>query len=257
VKKKNRLSDSVWTAFTETLRFIVVPLVLLDLVMKNYPLLTTPFMSYIKEYVLFFGGMIVAASTLEAMHKPGTFKRMLFGLGTLAFVCMWLFVIFGGGIAEFTYGPYHVRFDLTKIVYLMFAGICLKGLLVIDTYSANKSRLVEEERLRRLEKEKARRETAATKKASRLRGSTPEFSSLSRLAFEVTHDDSVGYEPPPPPLPPPPSSTATTRTARTVKFKVCPICGEKAAASETVCRNCGAWFARESFRFGKDASENP
>jgi hypothetical protein len=256
VKRKSRLSDSVWTAFTETLRFIIVPLVLLDLVTKNYPLLTTPFMSQIKEYVLFFGAMIVAASTLEVMHKPGSFKRMLFGLGTLAFVCMWLFVIFGGGIAEFTYGPYHVRFGLTKIVYVMFAGICLKGLLVIDTYSVNKSHLIEHDRLRRLEKERARRDAVAAKKAASLRGAAPEFSTLSRLAFEVTHDEGVGYEPPPPPLPPPPSTPSPTRTSRTVKFKVCPVCGEKAAASETVCRNCGAWFARESFRFGKDASEN-
>lgn len=256
MKQRSRLSDSVWTAFTESLRFIVVPIVLLDLVTKNYPLLTTPFMAEIKEYVLFFGGMIVAASTLEAMNKPGTFKRMLFGLGSLAFVCMWLFVIFGGGIAEFTYGPYHVRFDLTKVVYIMFAGICLRGLLVVDTYSVNKAVLAEEERLRRLDKERAKREALRTRQAAILRGSSPEFSSLSRMSFEVTHDDSVGYEPPPTPPAPSPSE-ASGKSSRAVKLKVCPICGEKAAANESICRSCGAWFSRESFRFGKDPSANP
>lgn len=152
MRQKNRLSDSVWTAFTESLRFIVVPIVLLDLVTKNYPLLTTPFMSQINAYVMFFGVMIVAASTLEAGNKPGTFKRMLFGLSALAFICMWLFVIFGGGIAEFTYGPYHVRFDLTMIVYIMLAGISLKGLLIVDIYAVNKSKLEEQDRLKRLER---------------------------------------------------------------------------------------------------------
>jgi len=216
-------------------------------------------MDRIDEYVLFFGGMIVAASTLEAMNKLGTFKRMLFGLSSLGFVCMWLFVIFGGGIAEFTYGPYHVRFDMTLVVYIMLVGICFKGLLIMDTYAVNKDKLVEEDRLKRLEKEELRREELRAKQAARLRGSGPGFSSYSRVAFEVTHDDSVGYEPPPPPPPPPPKpeAPAVARPTRTIKFKVCPICGEKATANETVCRNCGAWFSRESFRFEKDSSKSP
>jgi predicted RNA-binding Zn-ribbon protein involved in translation (DUF1610 family) len=261
MRQKNRLSDSVWTAFTESLRFIVVPLVLLDLVTKNYPLLTTPFMDRIGEYVLFFGGMIVASSTLEAMNKQGTFKRMLFGLSALAFICMWLFVIFGGGIAEFTYGPYHVRFDMTLIVYIMLVGICFKGFLIMDTYSVFKGKLAQEAEAKRLEKEEDRKEAIRAKQAARLRGSGPGLSSYSKVAFEVTHDDSVGYEPPPPPPPPAPvtkpAGTSAARTMRTVKFKVCPICGEKAVASESICRNCGAWFAKESFRFEKDSSRNP
>lgn len=260
VRRKNRISDSVWTAFTECLRFIVIPLVILDLITKNYPLLTTPFLDQINQYVLVFGGMVVAASTLEAMNKPGTFKRMLFGLGALAFACMWLFVIFGGGISEFTYGPYHVRFDMTILVYLMLVGVSLKGMLVIDTYAVNKGKLLEEERQRREEKETAKKETARSKQAARLRGTSPDFSAYSKVKFEVTHDESnVGYEPPPPPPPPLPEPSAPSsgaRPTRTVKFKVCPICGEKAAANESVCRNCGAWFSRGSFRFEKDSSEN-
>lgn len=249
---RNRLSDSVWTAFTEGLRFIIVPIVLLDLITKNYPLLSTPFMPQIKEYILFFGGMIVAASTFEAMNKPGTFKRLLFGLSALGFVCMWIFVIFGGGIAEFTYGPYHFRFDITKIVYVMLIGISLKGLLIVNTYSSARTTFKEEERRKRLEKDLARREVARAKHAARVRSTKPEFSSLRRVAFEVTQDDSVGYEPPPPPPPPAPvPQPATVSPAKAVKFKVCPICGEKALTSETVCKNCGAWFAKESFRFEK------
>jgi len=261
VKQKNRLSDSVWTAFTETLRFIVVPLVILDLITKNYPLLTTPFMAQINQYVLFFGGMVVAASALEAMNKPGTFKRMLFGLGSLAFACMWLFVIFGGGISEFTYGPYQFRFDMTMIVYIMLVGVSFKGMLVIDTYLSNRGKLLERERQIRIEKERARKESIRAKQAERIRGTSPGFSAYSKVRFDVTHDESaVGYEPPPPPPPPLPAEPSVpasgARATRTVKFKVCPICGEKAAASETVCRNCGAWFSRGSFRFEKDSSGN-
>ncbi len=66
---KGRLSDAVWTAFTEALRFIVVPLVLVDLVTSNYPQLSTAFMPQIGTFIMFFGGMIVASSTLEAIHS--------------------------------------------------------------------------------------------------------------------------------------------------------------------------------------------
>jgi hypothetical protein len=263
MRPKSRISDSVWTAFTESLRFVVIPLVLLDLVTKNYPLLTTPFMEQINQYVLFFGGMVVAASTLEAMNKPGTFKRMLFGLGSLAFACMWLFVIFGGGISEFTYGPYHVRFDMTPLVYIMLVGVSLKGMLVIDSYAVNKGKLLEHDRRAKEEKEQAKKEAARARQAARLRGTSPDFSAYSKVKYEVTHDESiVGHEPPPPPPPPPPlpsepsASPSGAKATRTVKFKVCPVCGERALANETVCRSCGAWFSRGSFRFENDSSEN-
>ncbi len=249
MKPRNRLSDSVWTAFTEGLRFVVVPIVLIDLITRNYPLLTTPFMPQIREYILIFGGMIVAASSLEVMNKPGSFKRLLFGLSSLGFVCMWMFVIFGGGLAEFTYGPYHFSFDITKVVYIMLIGIGLKGLLVVTTYSDNRQGLLEEAREKGLEKAAAR-EVKRSRPATRTRAANPEFSAYSRLAYEVTHDESVGYEPPPPP---PAVPAAPQRTIRTVKFKTCPICGEKALSNETVCRNCGAWFSSDSFRFEKSS----
>ena len=249
MRHKSRLSDAVWTAFTETLRFIVVPLVLLNLVTTNYPLLTTPFMGSITEYVTFYGGMIVAASTLEAMNKPGTYKRLLFGLGALIFVCMWMFVVFGGGIAEFTYGPYHVRFDITSILYIMLIGISLKGLLVFQTFSGNRHFIREEEQEKILEIAEEREATARVRKPARVRSTNPSFSSMSKVAFEVTSDDSVGYSPPPPPLPEPAHARKTTKTGHVVRSKACPVCGERVPGNATECPACGAWFSKESFRF--------
>jgi hypothetical protein len=242
VRQKSRLSDATWTAFTEALRFVVVPVVLVNLVTNNYPQLTTAFMPDIKTYIIFFGGMITAASTLEASNKPGTWKRLLFGLTALAFVCMWLFVIFGGGVAHFTYGPYFVRFDMSKIVYIMLFGISLKGLLVISTFSTNKHYFEEQERKRK-EERPARRLAARPKPVPRDKPSGPSFSSMSKMAFEVSHDDAVWYAPPPPP--PPPQSRSLQRT---LAFKQCPICGAKASLKETTCKRCGAWFSQDSFR---------
>lgn len=256
---RSRLSDAVWTAFTEAIRFVVVPLVLIDLVTTNYPLLTTPFLPYIRQYVLFFGGMIVAASMLEAINRPGTFKRLLFGLGALAFLCMWLFVVFGGGVAEFTYGPYHVRFDLTKLVYIMLVGISLKGLLVIETYRTHKRLLAEEAAQKRKEELEIKRAATRARKAARADIRSPSLSSMSKVAYEVTPDSSVGYAPPPPPpgldqeqaaAPPPPPPEPEVP----VRYKTCPICGERAKSTDYICQNCGAWFSRESFRFAKEPS---
>jgi len=251
MRSKSRLSDAVWTAFTETLRFVVVPLVLLNLVTTNYPLLTTPFMQNITEYVTFYGGMIVAASTLEAMNKPGTYKRMLFGLGALAFVCMWMFVVFGGGIAEFTYGPYHVSFDITSIVYLILFGISLKSLLVVQTFSSNRHVIRDE----KAEKAREREETLIAERKSRrpvrTRSTSPSFSSMSKASFEVSSDDAVGYSPPPPPLPAQAHTADSTGSDMMARPKVCPVCGERAPGDASECPACGAWFSRDSFRFRK------
>jgi len=242
VTRRSRLSDTVWTAFTEAIRFVVVPIVLVNLVTTHYPQLTTAFMPDLKTYIVFFGGMIVAASTLEASYKPGTFKRLLFGLSALAFVCMWIFVIFGGGVAEFNYGPYFVQFDMSKIVYIILFGISLKGLLVISTYSSFKQAIVEEERKQRLERARERKLAMAAKAATRESTLSPSFSTMSKVAFEVTGDDGIGFSPAPPPKP--------TSGPTGPKPKYCMICGAKGESSDEVCRNCGAWFSKESFRFG-------
>jgi len=251
MRQRSRLSDAVWTAFTETLRFVVVPLVLLNLVTTNYPLLTTPFMGNIAEYVTFYGGMIVAASTLEAMNKPGTYKRLLFGLCALAFVCMWMFVVFGGGIAEFTYGPYHVRFDITTLLYIMLIGISLKGLLVIQTFSSNRHTIWEQKHEKELERAVAKKTEESSRRPTRVRSTDPSFSSMSKVAFEVTSDDTVGYSPPPPPLPEPAPEAKQSKTVLVARSKVCPVCGERVPGSASECPACGAWFSKESFRFGK------
>ena len=232
--RRGRIPDTVWTAFMETIRFIIVPLVLVDMITENYPQLATAFMPHIRMYIMFFGGMIVTSSTLEAANRPGTFKRMLFGLSAISFVCLWFFVVFGGGIAEFTYGPYFVRFDLSMIVYIVIFGLSLKGLLVISTFKDYREQ--ERERARKRRAELAKRMVTATRLPSPPSKKAPAFSALVPADFEVSADDMVGYEPDMPPRP-----MAKGR-------KVCEICGAEAAVKDYVCRNCGEWFPAEPER---------
>jgi len=227
---RNRISDATWTAFTESIRFVVVPIMLVNLVTTNYPSLKTAFMPNLATYILIFGGMIVFTSTLECANKPGTYKRMLFGLSAVAFVCFWTFVLFGGGIAEFSYPPYYVSFDMSKILYIVMLGISLKGLLVVQTFTSNKH-LVVEERVRRRALRVVKAAPSATKPRPASRA--PTFAALSKTAFRVTGDDEVGYELPPPP---PPKTFVQD-------YKECPVCGVKASLKETTCKHCGAWFS--------------
>ncbi len=243
MSSKGRVSDAVWTAFTEGIRFIVIPIVLVDLISNNYPDLTHAFMPDIGMYILFFGGMITAASTLEAANRPGTFKRLMFGLFALASVCLWLFVILGGGVATFQYGPYFVRFDMSKIVLIMLVGVSLKGLLVVSTYTTHKSYLEEKERQQKAELRAAREQEAARKKlVAKQKASGPSLSRMSKVAFQVTADDSVGY------VPEERVAKQTHHVERTLATKTCPVCGAKASAKENVCRSCGAWFEHGAYR---------
>ena len=222
----------MWTAFTETLRFIVVPLILVDMITENYPQLATAFMPSIEMYIMFFGGMIVASSTIEAANRPGTYKRMLFGLFAIAFVCLWFFVVFGGGIAEMNYGPYFVRFDITKIVYIVLFGLSLKCLLVISTFKDHRG--AELERARKRRAEIALRKAQGSRPLPTPTPRTARFASMISQEFEVSADDEIGYAPAMPPRP-----IAKGK-------KVCEICGAEAAAKDYVCRNCGEWFPSDS-----------
>ena len=230
--RKGRIPDTVWTAFMETIRFIVVPLVLVDMITENYPQLATAFMPYIRMYIMFFGAMIVASSTLEAANRVGTYKRMLFGLSAISFVCLWFFVVFGGGIAEFTYGPYFVKFDMSMIVYIVIFGLSLKGLLIISTFGDYREQ--ERERARKRMAELAKKKTKGTRVPAPSPRRAPSFSSMTPAAFEVSADDMIGYAPTMPPRP-----MAKDR-------KVCEICGAEASVKDYVCRNCGEWFPSDS-----------
>jgi len=245
--RKSRLSDAVWTAFTETIRYIIIPIVLIDLVTSNWPQLSTAFMGNLEEYTTGFGALVVAASTLEAMNRPGTFRRLLFGLTTLAFIGLWLYVIFGGGLVAFDYGPYHVSFDMSHIVTIMLVGISLKGLLVMQTYTTYKSVLAEEERTKRIEESEEKRMVAEAKKERVVRRTPPVFDRLSSSEFHITADDDIGF------VPPPLHEARQEPTDRADRHKTCSVCGERSPANAQVCTSCGAWFSKESFRFGKSS----
>lgn len=217
---RSRISDTVWTLFTETIRFIVVPLVLIDLVKTNWPGLSTAFLGDIVPLTLGFGALIVSASTLEVANKPGTFKRMFFGISALAFLALWLFIVFGGGIATFTYLPYTVTFDMSKIVYIMLIGLSLKALLIYRTYTDNKHLIADETKAAPPPRRPVRR-TASS-----------EFGSMSRVAYQVTPDDDVGYSSERPPIDYP-SSQAPGK---------CPVCGNEVRPGDRSCPYCGAWL---------------
>lgn len=238
-RKRTRASDAIWTAFTETVRFVVVPYVLVDLITTNFPELDTAFMPELKIYIIFFGVMIASASTLEAVNKPGTFKRMLFGLSNLAFICLWLFVVFGGGIANFRWGPYFVEFDMSKIVYIMLFGVSLKALLVVDIYSVNRHAVKDVEERERLRI--AKRKAAARREATPRRAPpAPSFSSMSRVEYRVTPDDEVGSA-----KGIAGSGDASSMVAATTEnANECPICGEPVRSADAVCKSCGAWISR-------------
>lgn len=237
MKHRTPASDAIWTAFSEGIRFVVVPLVLVHLVKTNFPALETPFMANVETYIIFFGGMIVAASTIEAANKPGTFKRLLFGLSALAFVGMWLYVVFGGGVSRFTYAPYQVEFDITKIVYIMLVGVSLKGVRVLDLYSQNRHAVKEEEAEERRDLARARTEAREKAKAKRKRAA-PAMSGMAKVAFEVTPDDDVGYSQPSAE----PESPRSTAAASSARARECPVCGERVRSTDTMCKNCGAWL---------------
>jgi len=206
--------------------------VLVNLINENYPQLATAFMPQIQMFVLFFGGMIVASSTLEAAHRPGTHTRMMFGLFAIAFVCMWFFVVFGGGIAELTYGPYFVRFDMSRIIYIVIAGLSFKGLLVVSTFYDFKDH--ERERARKQRLEHMKKKAQASRPPPPPQSRSAFFAALKSTEFEVTADDDIDH--------------ALSMPARPVAkgMKVCEVCGAEAPVKDYVCRNCGEWFSSDS-----------
>ncbi|MCJ7561946.1 MAG: hypothetical protein MUO84_02920, partial [Thermoplasmata archaeon] len=127
---------------------------------------------------------------------------------------------------------------MTKIVYVILFGISLKSLLIMMTFTTRRNAEIERARKHRVELAKKRQdETAMHARVVRKASATPRHGAFERLIqaeFDVTADDEVGFTSGPHPRDLPKG------------IKVCEVCGVQSPTKDYVCKNCGAWFPKDT-----------
>jgi len=207
--------------FSEAVRFVIIPLILLELIMGNFPLITPAMASRIARNLIIFGGLTALFSSLEAYFPRGSWLKMFFGILSIATLCTWFWAIFEGREISFSYGPVFIEIDVVDLVLLIIIAISLKGMLhVLKFLIASR-----EQRAREEAEERKRREEVP----------------YIPITGPVVLPDNEVHEPEflhwySKPEPPPPESDTVS----------CPICFKELNPNVKICPDCGAWLRSAS-----------
>jgi len=207
--------------FSEAVRFIIIPLILIELVLGEFPIFTPEMADRIAGNLIVFGGFVALFSALEAYFPRHSPLKMLFGILSIATLCVWFWSIFSGERLEFTYSAVTISIDVQGIVLLIIIAISLKALLYIFRYFISI-------KAKKLNDEKARRQ-AERQYIDLLR--EPEV-----MGDDDIHEASFLYWSGGDDLEPPPPEDISP---------VCPICFRELPDGLLECPDCGAWIRRK------------
>ena len=206
--RKRRIAATI-AFFSEAIRFIVLPLLLLYIVISNFPILTpeTAFRRMASTLII-FGGLIALSSSMEAYFPMGSKLKMIFGIISIATLCAWFWFLFSNKGIVVPFSSLVITLDLFGLLMVILFAISLKGLLPVGQYL-----MARDERRKKTESEESKR-------ASRQPAPDPQ---AAYLGNEAVFEESE---------PPPPEDLIIS----------CPVCRADLSPRDDVCPRCGVWI---------------
>ena len=211
--RKYRIAATI-AFFSEAIRFIVLPLVILYFIMMNFPILSSDdIFERTANNLIIFGGLIAMFAALEAYFSIGSPLKMIFGILAIATLCAWFWFLFSGESIRMPFGALTISVNIVGLLMVILVVVALKGLLPIAQFIIARKEL--------------RMKASATPVA----------------AMSPGPPRRANYHYPPPSAPPgrdeslpPPPDDFTIR---------CPICSLKISLKDDVCPHCGAWIRQK------------
>ena len=221
--RRHRIAATI-AFFSEAVRFIVIPLVLLYVIMYNFPMLRLEStFSQMANSLIIFGGLIALFASLEAYFQMGSILRMIFGVLAVVVLCAWFWFIFTGKDMTFPYEQVTVSLDIVGLILVILIAVSLKGILPIAQFFLAKDEL---------QRKKQKKAEAAAMKAKRGTGRKRVESPAATALHWIKEPD----EPDDDKEPPPPDDF----------FMKCPVCKSAISSSENMCPHCGAWIRQKA-----------
>lgn len=209
--RKRRIAATI-AFFSEAVRFIVLPLLLLYIVISNFPILA-PEAAFrrMASTLIIFGGLIALSSSMEAYFPLGSKLKMIFGIISIVTLCAWFWFLFSNERIVIPFGSLTITLDLFGLLMVILFAISLKGLLPIGQYL-----MARDEQRKKAESEVAK--CVSTRPAP-----------VTQAVYVWNEAISDEPEPPPP-----------------EDFVIfCPVCGAGISPSDDICPRCGAWIGQK------------
>jgi hypothetical protein len=211
--KKHSVAATI-AFFSELIRFVIIPLILIDVIMSYYPLLSQETATWLASHLLVIGAFVAVFVAMETYFPRGSWLKLTFGIFAVATLCVWFWFLLDTGSIKFPFGPLSISINIIGLAIVILIAVALKGLLPVAQFIVAREEM----------KQKGKASATAEEPAS---GSVP--APVSPSLFAPPTSSSTEEEPPPPD-----------------DFLVsCPVCKSKIPASKDVCPNCGAWIRQK------------
>jgi hypothetical protein len=214
---KTHSVSAVIAFFSELIRLVIVPLVLIDLIMGFYPLLSPDIATRLASNLLIIGALVAIFVAMETYFPRGSKSKLIFGILAVVTLCVWFWSLLNNGSIQFPYGPLSVSINIIGLAIVILVSVALKGLLPVGQFIVARGEM----KRKRLASASAAGETPS--------GPVPAPAPVAPKPSKSHSASSTEEEPPPPD-----------------DFLIrCPICESKISASKDVCPNCGAWIRQK------------
>jgi hypothetical protein len=214
--KKHSVAATI-AFFSELIRFVIIPLILIDVIMSYYPLLSQETATWLASHLLVIGAFVALFVAMETYFPKGSWLKLTFGIFAVATLCVWFWFLLDMGSIKFPFGPLSISINIIGLATVILVAVALKGLLPVAQFIVAR----EEMNRKRMAPASAARESPSV--------STPSIAHVAPTPSVSLSTSSSEEEPPPPD-----------------DFLVsCPVCKSKIPASKDVCPNCGAWIRQK------------
>ena len=208
--KKHSVAATI-AFFSELIRFVIIPLILIDVIMSYYPLLSQETATWLASHLLVIGAFVALFVAMETYFPRGSYLKLTFGIFAVVTLCIWFWFLLETGSIQFPFGPISISINVFGLALVILFAVALKGLLPVTQFIIARGEM--------------RRKAEASASGVEFSEETTSAAAVAPVV-ETSTQDSVAEEPPPPD-----------------DFLVnCPVCGSKIPASQDVCPNCGAWI---------------
>jgi len=214
--KKHSVAATI-AFFSELIRFVIIPLILIDVIMSYYPLLSQETASWLASHLLVIGAFVALFVAMETYFPRGSWLKLIFGIFAVVTLCVWFWFLLDTGSLEFPFGPLSISINIIGLITVILVAVALKGLLPVAQF------IVAREEMKR------KRMASASAAGESTSGPAPAPVPAAPAPSVSSSASSAEEEPPPPD-----------------DFLVsCPVCKSKISASKDVCPNCGAWIRQK------------
>ena len=211
--KKHSVAATI-AFFSELIRFVIIPLILIGVIMSYYPLLSQETASWLSSHLLVIGAFVALFIAMETYFPRGSWLKLTFGIFAVATLCVWFWFLLDTGSIVFPFGPLSISIDIIGLMIVILFAVALKGLLPVAQFIVARGEM------------KRKRTASASESGESSPGPAPAPDPVAPTPSTPPSISSTEEEPPPPD-----------------DFLVsCPVCHSKISASKDVCPNCGAWI---------------